>query len=84
MHIAERSFLFLAISRILWGFDIEAPRDEAGEKIMHDPKCLTHGLLVQPMPFSASIKPRSEKREALMREAWRESGDLLDDRLQWR
>jgi len=57
MHIAERS-LFLAISRLLWGFDFSKALDSHGNEITPDIDDLTEGLFVFPRPFPAkSVTP---------------------------
>jgi hypothetical protein len=82
MHIAERS-LFLGISRILWAFNVEAPLDADGKKILPDPNKLTQGLFVLPEPFRANIRPRSQKHAAMIREQWDGCLPLLDGEMQW-
>jgi cytochrome P450 len=66
MHIAERS-LFLGISRMLWAFDFEKVRDEAGAEITPDIDKLTERLFVYPQPFPCKISPRSEKHAVTIR-----------------
>jgi cytochrome P450 len=79
MHVAERS-LFLGISRLLWGFDIEAKVDErTGQKIMPDPERYTQGFVCMPEPFEAGIRVRSEARERVMRREWEVARESLDD-----
>ena len=83
MHIAERS-LFLAISRMLWAFDIKPPKDSNGESVLPDPAKLTQGLFVLPEKFEAVIVPRSEKKAEMVRKQWKDCTALLDDDMQWR
>lgn len=83
MHVADRS-LFLAISRLLWAFRLEKAVDAEGKQIVPDPDNLTQGFLVQPMPFPARITPRSEKHAALIRTAWEEGQEMLDEEKQWK
>ena len=84
MHIAERS-LFLAMSRMLWGFNMEKPLDGNGAEITPDIDKLTQGLFVGPEDFEARIYPRSAKHELLMRQAWDDSAaNLLDTDMQWK
>ena len=84
MHIADRS-LFLAMSRLLWGFEFHRAVDDAtGKEIvpaMHD---LTEGLFVLPKPFQAKVVPRSEAKAARIRAEWAEMTELLDDEMQWK
>lgn len=79
MHIAERT-LFLSLSRLLWGFDVCVPEGSP----LPDPHDVTPGLLSQPGPFACKITPRSDRRVAVMRAAWREVQEtLLDGDEQW-
>lgn len=82
MHIADRS-LFFAIARMLWAFNLEKAVDAAGREITPDQEALTEGFLVQPAPFPAKITPRSEKHAEIVRTAWEEAQDLLDEDKQW-
>lgn len=49
-HVAQRG-LFIAISRMLWGFQFSRPKDASGEFIAIDRDAVTPGLIVQPAPF---------------------------------
>jgi hypothetical protein len=72
MHLAERS-LFLNLSRLLWGFNIEHATDENGNEIPVDYTVQTGimpGGFTVPKPFAAKITPRSEKRAKILREQW--------------
>ncbi|KAI0164381.1 cytochrome P450 [Hypoxylon sp. FL1284] len=85
MHIADRS-LFLAIARMLWAFDFERAVDQlTGEEIVPDMEELIPeaGLLVQPKPFQAIIKPRSEWKASQVKEEWHKMTKLLDKDMQW-
>ncbi|KAF2828007.1 cytochrome P450 [Ophiobolus disseminans] len=82
MHIAERS-LFLAISRLLWAFDLRTARNEYGVEVVPDAEDLTEGLLIQPKPFPASIVPRSDDKAEKVREEWEKMEELLDEEMQW-
>jgi hypothetical protein len=83
MHIADRS-LFLAISRVLWAFDVRRAVDgETGEEIVPDMGDLTEGLIIKPKPFKADIVPRSASKAGRVREEWSKMTHLLDDDLQW-
>lgn len=95
MHIAERT-LFLSIARLLWGFDFSKSKEEVrspgvdGEiktswvEVTPDQDDVMDGLLNHPGPFLATIKPRSEKHAELMRRAWADSQELLDEKGQWK
>ncbi|KAK2682035.1 hypothetical protein RAB80_003828 [Fusarium oxysporum f. sp. vasinfectum] len=71
MQIAERS-LFTTFSKMLWAFDISAPKDEQGRpmEMNLDPMTgYTDGTIVMANPFQACIKVRSERRrETILRE----------------
>lgn len=82
MHIADRS-LFFAIARLLWAFNLDKAVDSEGRSITPDADALTQGFLVQPIAFPAKIRPRSEKHAELVRAAWKEAQDLLDESKQW-
>jgi len=83
MHIADRS-MFLAISRLLWGFDMKVPLDIDGKSITPDPERLIPGMLVQPEPFPASITSRSLAHADTIRKEWADAFKLLDVDEQWR
>ncbi|KAK5019379.1 hypothetical protein LTR16_000571 [Cryomyces antarcticus] len=71
IHLAERN-LFLAISKLLWGFSIMSGHDASGNAIEPDVSNETgysEGFLVCAHPFAAKVTPRSEARRAtIMRE----------------
>lgn len=50
MHVAENTLL-MAISRILWAFDIERAKDEKGRDIFIERDAVSQGLAAAPMPF---------------------------------
>ena len=54
MHVAERG-LFLGISRLIWGFDIEPAVDTNRVQIIPNPEKYTQGFLV--MPASPEVFP---------------------------
>lgn len=99
MHIAERT-LFLSIARLLWGFEFskatrqvvtpgadgltDLKREPTLVEITPDQDTLIEGLLCYPTPFPANIVPRSAKHAAVIREAWAECQELLDDEGQWK
>lgn len=84
IHIAERS-LFLAISRLIWAFDILPAKDSNGNEEMPDPSKLTQGFVCLPEPFKAVIRPRSAERAAMVRKMWEEAQMELDpDTKEWR
>ncbi|KAB8227009.1 cytochrome P450 [Aspergillus alliaceus] len=71
IHVAERN-LFLAISKIIWAFDIEAGTDEEGNAVEPDfnPETgYSEGFLVCAKDFKCTIRPRSEvRRGTIMKE----------------
>ncbi|KAK5138503.1 hypothetical protein LTR08_000089 [Meristemomyces frigidus] len=69
MHVAERS-LFLAMSRILWAFDVTFERNGAGEPIIPDQERFTQGFVCMPEEFPARITPRSSERARLVEREW--------------
>ncbi|KAH6718660.1 cytochrome P450 [Leptodontidium sp. MPI-SDFR-AT-0119] len=77
-HVAQRG-LFIAISRMLWGFQFSRPKDASGEFIAIDRDAVTPGLIVQPAPFPCNIQPRDEKRAAIIAAAWEEAQIDLDE-----
>lgn len=83
MHIADRS-MFLAISRLLWGFRMEVALGADGQPVVPDPSKLIPGMLVQPEPFPAAINPRTQARADTIRKEWAEAEELLDAEEQWR
>lgn len=91
MHIAERS-LFLGISRLLWGFDFSKAKrmttcpdgKEVREDVTPDQDDLTDGILIEPLPFPASVSPRSELHAQVIRAAWKDCQGLLDEKGQWK
>jgi hypothetical protein len=78
-HVAERS-LFLGISRLLWGFNIEPEMDGDGKPILPDQEKLTQGFVCSPEEFKVKITPRSESRKTVIVEAWKSAEkECLDD-----
>ncbi|KAH8897490.1 cytochrome P450 [Thozetella sp. PMI_491] len=79
MHIGERT-LFLALSRMLWGFDFRVPDGHTKPEW----NAVTPGLIAHPEPYACEVVPRSEKRAGVMRLAWKEVKEsLLDPDEQW-
>ncbi|KAI8932188.1 hypothetical protein NX059_011068 [Plenodomus lindquistii] len=83
MHVVDRS-LFLAISRLLWAFDIAKMKDAHGNAITPDRTAMADSQVAMPSPFVASITPRSGVKAKKVREAWRECQELLDEKNQWK
>jgi hypothetical protein len=82
MHVAERS-LFLALARLLWGFEFLPKKDANGKEMIPDPNELTEGFVVMPKEFQVEIRPRSERHVRTMREEWERAQDVLDAKGQW-
>jgi cytochrome P450 len=74
IHVAERS-LFIAISRMLWGFTFLPELDISGNPILPDPDKLTEGLSVLPEKFGVRIQPRDEARARKILEESKEMGE---------
>lgn len=77
-RLAENS-LFIAITRILWGFNISKVQDpETKEEITPSIFAYTDGFNSKPHPFPCVITPRSEQhRDAIIRDA-RQADEFLD------
>ncbi|KAF2198327.1 cytochrome P450 [Delitschia confertaspora ATCC 74209] len=84
IHVAERS-LFLAISRMLWAFDIKPKLDKYGKAILPDPEKLTQGFVCMPVEFECEITPRGKDRAEQVEKEWEEAKRLLEPGSgQWR
>jgi cytochrome P450 len=85
LHVAERS-LFLAISRMLWAFDFQAPIDEGGREIIPDQDAVTQGFVSAPVTYKAIITSRTEKHAEIVRKEWElaVAKDLDPQTMQWR
>lgn len=91
LHIAERT-LFLSIARLLWGFDISKGRKpvKSGDRgtqwveITPDQDDIVGAIASRPVPFPATIRPRSERHTQVMRKAWKDCHSLLDEHGQWK
>ena len=83
LHVAERS-LFLAISRILWAFEIKPKMDAQGNPILPDSEKYTQGFVCMPEPFQVDITPINAERAEIIKKEWQEAQQLLDDQMQWK
>ncbi|KAI5806620.1 cytochrome P450 [Peziza echinospora] len=63
--LAENS-LFITITRILWGFNINKALDESGSEITPNTFAYTDGFNSKPQPFRCEIKPRDARIEAII------------------
>ncbi|ETS87774.1 hypothetical protein PFICI_01602 [Pestalotiopsis fici W106-1] len=77
-HVAERN-LFLAISRILWGFTITPAKNPDGSSVPINRDAVTPGLIVRPEDFECEIKPRSAARQQMILDLWAKSEESLDE-----
>lgn len=59
MYLAQQS-LFIAISRILWAFDVVPLKDETGRANIPSDDDFVTGLVSRPQPFGYSLVPRRE------------------------
>jgi hypothetical protein len=73
MHLAEQG-LFIALARLLWGFNIKMKLDTDGNPIVPDENSFHDGLMSEPNDFEVDIKVRSPAHEAVFRREW----DLAD------
>ncbi|KAJ3549263.1 hypothetical protein NM208_g588 [Fusarium decemcellulare] len=76
-HVAERN-LFIAISRILWGFSINRAVDMNGRPTPIDRDAVTPGMIVRPQSFECRIQPRDSAKVELIRELWKSAEKDLD------
>ncbi|KAH7161080.1 cytochrome P450 [Dactylonectria macrodidyma] len=76
-HVAERN-LFIAISRILWGFNITRARGEDGEFTTINRDAVTPGMIVRPEDFECEITPRDASRAKMVKEEWKAAEKHLD------
>lgn len=86
LHVAEQS-LFVNISRLLWGFNLEHAKDADGNDIPVDATTmgLSPGFLSIPRPFqccrapnclrltSLAITPRSARHAKILKDEWEEA-----------
>ena len=82
MDIAENS-LFLAISHILWAFNVSKAIGPDGTEITPDPGDIAGGLVITLTQFPLRILARSAKREGVIRAAWKAAQENLDQDGQW-
>ncbi|EXJ76279.1 uncharacterized protein A1O5_00787 [Cladophialophora psammophila CBS 110553] len=76
-HVAERA-LFLAISRLLWGFEFHRAVDSNGQPLPINRDAVTPGFIVRPEAFECEVRPRGSERLDLIKKAWREAQTQLD------
>ncbi|KUI65817.1 O-methylsterigmatocystin oxidoreductase [Cytospora mali] len=91
MHVADRT-LFMTISSLLWGFEFSKAKRlttgvdgrEVWEEVTPDPDAMVDGILAHPVPFPARITPRSERHAEIIRTAWDDCQEALDEKGQWK
>ena len=69
MNIAERS-LYILTARILWGTKMGHKKDSNGKEILIPEYDYTAGFNTQPNFFEFDLKPRSEKRWKIIKDAY--------------
>ncbi|KAF9053352.1 cytochrome P450 [Panaeolus papilionaceus] len=79
MHVAQNT-LFIAITRLLWAYDIIPPKDAAGKPILPDTNDFDEGLVIHPRPFKYHFVLRRESARALIEE---EYSQALVDAVAW-
>ncbi|KAJ3553129.1 hypothetical protein NM688_g3785 [Phlebia brevispora] len=72
------SSVWLTIATILTAFDVDAPTDEHGSKIMPSGE-YTSGLAMYPVPFQCTFKPRSAQMETIISDAAQKEEEFLLD-----
>ncbi|OQU99356.1 hypothetical protein CLAIMM_04995 [Cladophialophora immunda] len=77
-HVAERA-LFIAISRMLWSFDIRQKFDSNGIPSPIERDAVSPGFIVRPADFECDIKPRDDHRKEMIINAWKECEEELDE-----
>jgi hypothetical protein len=69
VNLAERN-IWLAVTKILWAFDLECGTDENGDVVEPDVDPITgygEGLVLGPKDFKIKFTPRSQKRRERIR-----------------
>ena len=69
MHVAEQG-LFIAVSCLLWGFDIKQKIGPDGQPIVPNENSFHNGMMTEQNDFEIDIKIRSPEHERLFREEW--------------
>ena len=72
LNIAERS-LYILTARIVWACEFSKQLGRDNKEIKVPSYDYTSGFNTQPKPFPFHLKPRSEKRQRLVDDAWREA-----------
>ncbi|KAF2810345.1 putative cytochrome P450 [Mytilinidion resinicola] len=77
IHIADRS-LFVAISRLLWGFKIEQGMDAEGRPIPLNADVMGPGFVAEPEKYASHFVPRTPETENKIKSEWAKAAVLLD------
>jgi hypothetical protein len=70
IHLAEQG-LFIAVARLLWGFNIKPKTGVDGKPLLPDENSFHDGLMSEPNDFELDIKVRSPMHEGVLREEWK-------------
>jgi hypothetical protein len=83
VHLAEKS-LYLNISRVLWGFNLNKKVGTDGQVIEPNAN-MVPGWMTIPLPFECEITVRGEAKKEIMERVWEEArrglkadGDIPD------
>ncbi|KAF8885930.1 cytochrome P450 [Mucidula mucida] len=78
MHVALQAD-YIAIVRILWAFNVKAPVDESGNRILPNPNDFSSGLVIGPAPFKCIFSVRdANTAEIILQDAERAEVEALD------
>ncbi|KAJ2900066.1 cytochrome P450 [Zalerion maritima] len=70
--------MFCAAAGVLWAFDMDRKRCQATGKVVEfDDQATNSNVILEPLPFPMEIKPRSDKRAALVLENYGKVRDGL-------
>jgi hypothetical protein len=72
MHVSEQG-LYIAVSRLLWGFNISKKIGPDGRPIVPDQNSFHNGLMTEPNDFEIDIKVRSPAHERVFRAEWEQA-----------
>ncbi|KAI0773594.1 cytochrome P450 [Fomes fomentarius] len=77
MHVAQQS-VYIVIARILWAFDLEPAKDEAGSAVLPDMNAMIAlGLTRKPGPFKFVARPRFPEAASIIEREAAEAEKLL-------
>jgi hypothetical protein len=69
MHVAEQG-LFIAVARLLWGFDVRKKIGADGREIVPNENSFHDGMMTEVNDFEVDVKVRSAQHEKMFREEW--------------